>query len=67
MIAGINRKRDVHSQFSYLNRDFLGTFELHRQLYPESMLRGAVILSLGLSLTFGLGFTFMQSLTGRPS
>jgi hypothetical protein len=62
MITAINRKLDAHSQISCLNRDFLGTFKLHRQLYPESTRRMAVILSLGLSVAFGLGFTFIQSL-----
>ena len=62
MITAINSKRDAHSQISCLNRDFLGTFKLHRQLYPDSTLRVAVVLSLGLSVAFGLGFTFIQSL-----
>ena len=55
MIAGINCKRDARSQLSYLNRDFFGTFDSHRQLYPKSTLRGAMILALGLSVAFGLG------------
>ncbi len=62
MITAINSKRDAGSQISCLNRDFLGTFKLHRQLYPESALRVAVVISLGLSVAFGLAFTFIQSL-----
>jgi hypothetical protein len=62
MIAGINCKRDARSQLSYLNRDFFGTFDSHRQLYPKSTLRGAMILALGLSVAFGLGLTLIQGL-----
>ena len=62
IITAINSKRDAHSRLSYLDRDFLGILKLHRQLYSESFLRGAVILSLGLSVASGLGFTLMQSL-----
>ena len=62
MITAINSKRDAHSQISCLNRNFLSTFKLHRQLYPDSTLRVAVVLSLGLSVALGLGFTFIQSL-----
>lgn len=62
MIAEINCKRDAHSQISYLNRDFFGTLDSHRQLYPTSALRGVTILAIGLSVAFGLGFTLVQGL-----
>ena len=62
MIAGINSKRGTRSQLSYLNRDFFGTLDLHRQLYPKSTSRIALILSLGLSVAFGLGLALTQSL-----
>jgi hypothetical protein len=62
MIAEINCKRDARSQLSYLNRDFRGTLDSHRQLYPKSTLRGAAILAIGLSVAFGLGFTLVQGL-----
>jgi hypothetical protein len=60
MITGINSKRDARSQISYLDRDFLGMLDLHRQFYPRSSLRVATIVVLCLSVVFALGFTFMQ-------
>jgi hypothetical protein len=62
MIAEINCKSDARSQLSYLSRDFRGTFDAHRHLYPKSILRGTLILTLGLSVAFGLGFTHIQGL-----
>jgi hypothetical protein len=62
IVAGINSKRDFRSQLSYMNRGFFGTLALHRQLYPESILRGAMILALVLSVVFALGFALTQSL-----
>ncbi len=40
-----------------------GIFHQHCQLYPESNLRMALILSLGLLTACGLGFVLMQSLS----
>ena len=60
MVDEINRKRGARSQFSFLDRDFLGMLDLHRQLYPESNLRIATVLGLILSVAFGLGFTIVQ-------
>lgn len=62
IIAGINRKRDTRSQLSYLDRDFFGTLDLHRQLYPKSIVRRAQIISLGISVALGLSFALTQSL-----
>lgn len=62
IVANINLKRDSRSQLSYLDRDFFGIFDSHRQLYPKSNLRAAMILALGLSIVFGLGFTLVQAL-----
>jgi membrane protein YqaA with SNARE-associated domain len=62
IIARINFKRDAHSQISYLDRDFSGMLDLHRQFYPDSTLRVVTILVLGLLVVFGLSFTFVQGL-----
>jgi hypothetical protein len=63
MIVGeVNYKRDARSQLSYLDRNFLGILDAHRQLYPKSILRIAMVLALGLSVALVLGFTFIQSL-----
>jgi pilus assembly protein TadC len=62
IIAGINSKRDVHSQISFLNRDFLGILSLHRKMYPKSLLRKYIILTLALTVALGLSFTLVQNL-----
>jgi hypothetical protein len=61
MIAGLNSRRNVSSQISYLNRDFLGTFRAHRHLYPKSALPWILALTLALSIACGLGFAFIES------
>jgi hypothetical protein len=61
IIAAINRRRDADSQVSNFDRDFLGIFDLHRQLYPTSNLRKAFILSFAFSMICGLGFIFLQN------
>ena len=63
IIAEINSRRDAHSQIWMLDRDFFGTFRLHRQIHPQSPLRMLMILSLVLSMSFGLGFTLVQNLS----
>jgi hypothetical protein len=62
LVSGINCKRDSGSQLSYLSRDFFGTLDSHRQLYPKSRLRKAMILALGFSVVLAFGFALAQSL-----
>jgi hypothetical protein len=60
IITEINSKRDPRSQISFLDRDFLGTLDSHRRLYPKSFIRVALILTLGLSVVFCLCITLVQ-------
>jgi hypothetical protein len=62
IISEINSKRGARSQVSFLDRDFLEILSLHRQLFPNSQLRGFQILMVVLSVVFGLGFTLAQTL-----
>jgi hypothetical protein len=62
IIAEINSKRNAHSQISFLDRDFLGIFDLHRQINPNSQLRKYTILLLALSIALCLNFTLVQNL-----
>jgi pilus assembly protein TadC len=62
IVEEINSKRDVRSQISYFNRDFLGILDLHRQMYPKSLLRKYTILTIALTVVFGLSFTLVQNL-----
>jgi pilus assembly protein TadC len=62
IIAEINSKRDARSQISFLDRDFLGILSQHRQMYPKSLLRKYIILTLALTVALGLSFTLVQNL-----
>ncbi len=61
VVAQINCKRDPRLQLSYMDRDFLGMLDSHRQLYPKSTLRIAMILLLGLSVACALGLAVTQN------
>lgn len=62
IITQINTRQSLHSQVSFLDRDFLKVFRLHRQHFPNSHLRVFQIATLLLAVAFTLAFTFAQSL-----
>jgi hypothetical protein len=63
IVAQINSMRDPRSQVSYLDRDFFGVLDAHREYYSKSWLRAALIFALGFSMIFGLCFTAVQGLS----
>ncbi|MGA3371695.1 MAG: hypothetical protein ABSC48_08040 [Terracidiphilus sp.] len=62
VIAEINSKRNARAQVSFLDRDFLRIFNLHRQINPKSLLRKYMIIALALAVVLGLSFTLVQNL-----
>ncbi len=62
IIAGINCKRNARSQISYFERDFLEILSLHREMYPQSLLRKYMVFTLAFLVALGLSFTLVQNL-----